>query len=370
VLAILLTAAALGLTLVLQPLVSYPFLYPFLFAVFASAWFGGTGPGVLAVLLSTLAVVDLFIPPLGSLRVKLEDIPYLAAFACSAIVAGWLSFSLRRTEIALWERSVELQRTNELLRKDILERQRAEETLRQAQADLAHVTRVTTMGELAASIAHEVNQPLAAIVTNGNASLRWLAAESPNLNEARAAIERIIRDGNRASDVVGRIRSLLKKTTTRKERVDIRELIQDVSALAQGEMLRHDVSLRLELDAGCPPVVADRVQLQQVVLNLIVNGIEAMSAVTDRPRRLLIRALPDEAGGVRVAVQDCGIGIAPDALGHLFDAFYTTKPEGLGMGLAISRSIVEGHGGRLWMTPEAEGSNFQFTLPPTELASP
>ncbi|MEA2572408.1 MAG: hypothetical protein QOI24_4409 [Acidobacteriota bacterium] len=246
---------------------------------------------------------------------------------------------------------------------DIDDRKRAEETLRHAQEDLARVSRVTMMGELVASIAHEVNQPLAAIVTNANASLRWLAADPPNLDEVRAATVRIISDGNRASDVVGRIRGLLSRKETRKEPLRVDDVIGDVVALAEAEAQRKGTSVQLELSAT-PAIVADRVQLQQVLLNLILNGMEAMNGVTGRSKTLTIQSRPDKDNGVFVAVRDSGAGISEEHLPHIFDAFYTTKTGGLGMGLAIGRSIIEAHGGRIWATSEpAQGSTFQFTLP-------
>jgi signal transduction histidine kinase len=219
------------------------------------------------------------------------------------------------------------------------------------------------MGELTASIAHEVNQPLSAVITNANASLRWLAAPIPNLDEVRQAIGRIARDGNRASDVIRRIRALVKKGDTEKTPLGINELIEEVVSLAHSEIEKSGVMLQLNLARGLPPVLGDRIQLQQVVVNLVMNGIEAMNAVTDRRREMLIRSSPHESDKVLVAVQDSGVGIDPAKLAKIFDPFYTTKSQGMGMGLAISRSIVEKHGGRLWVTlNEPHGSVFQFTL--------
>jgi signal transduction histidine kinase/CheY-like chemotaxis protein len=253
---------------------------------------------------------------------------------------------------------------------DITERKRAEEelqqkevSLREAQTELAHVSRVTTLGELAASIAHEVNQPLAGIATNASAGLRWLAGELPNLDEAREAIRRIIRDGNRAGDVVSRMRALFKKACTAMEWLDINEAIKEVVILTQSEVRRNKAALRMELAADLPPVMGDRVQLQQVVVNLILNAIEAMSTVEDRERDLVIRTQRGEGDEVRVTVQDSGIGLDPKNVERIFDAFHTTKPDGLGMGLSISRSIVERHGGRLWaVSNDGPGATFRFTL--------
>jgi signal transduction histidine kinase len=243
------------------------------------------------------------------------------------------------------------------------ERSRTEQTLRDTRAELAHVTRVMTMGELAGSIAHEINQPLAAVVTNADACRRWLTGPVPNLDEARAAVTRIVRDGNRASDVIGRIRALLKKNPTEQACLDTNEIIHEVLGLIQTEIRKHGVVLRLELAADLPRILGDRVQLQQVLLNLMMNGIEAMTAVTDRSRVLLIRSVQCHPDKVLVVVQDSGTGLQCGSLDHLFTPFFTTKPKGMGMGLAISRSIIEAHRGRLWAAANnGPGTRFQFTL--------
>jgi len=255
-------------------------------------------------------------------------------------------------------------RVEDVLREQLTERKQAEEALRDAQAELAHVTRVMTMGELTASIAHEINQPLAAVVTNANAGLRWLAGPIPNLSEAREALARITRDGKRASDVIGRIRALVKKSSTEKAGLDLNEAIQEVVVLVQSEIQKSEVTLQMELAIDLPQILGNRVQLQQVILNLVMNSIEAMSAVTDRSRDLLIRSCKYEADKVLVAAQDSGIGIDSQNLEKIFDAFYTTKSQGMGMGLAISRSIIEDHGGQLWTVPNnGPGMTFAFALP-------
>jgi PAS domain S-box-containing protein len=253
---------------------------------------------------------------------------------------------------------------------DLSEQKRAEEALRrsqahlaEAQAELAHVTRVTTLGELTASIAHEVNQPLAGMLTNANASLRWLAGDPPNLSEAGEAIRRIIRDGRRAGDVISRMRSLFKKSGTAKDRLDLNEAIEEAVTLTQSELRRNSLALRTELAADLPPVMGDRVQLQQVVVNLILNAIEAMARVEGRARDLLITTQRGQGDEIRVAVRDSGIGLDPLNVERIFDPFHTTKPGGLGMGLSISRSIVKSHGGRLWAeSNDGPGATFQFTL--------
>jgi signal transduction histidine kinase len=219
------------------------------------------------------------------------------------------------------------------------------------------------MGEFAASIAHEVKQPLVGVVINASAGLRWLARDSPDLAEANKAFLAILRDGNRAADVLSRMRSLFKKACISKERFNMNEAIEEIVTLTQAEARRKKVGILTELDANLPAVTGDRVHVQQVVMNLILNGIEAMSSVEDRGRDLVIRTQPSEGGRVQVAVQDSGIGFDPPSGERIFDAFYTTKPGGLGMGLSISRSIVETHGGRLWATAnDGPGATFQFTL--------
>jgi len=246
----------------------------------------------------------------------------------------------------------------------------AEAALRQVQAELAHVTRVTTLGELAASIAHEVNQPIAAVVTNAEAALRFLGRHPPDLEEVREGLHSIIKDANRAGDVIGRIRELMKKAPPRKDRMDINEAIHEVIELTRGEAVKSGASVQTALGEGLPLIEGDRVQLQQVALNVIINAVQAMSDA-EGPRELTITTAQAEPNGVLVAVKDTGPGLAPASLEQLFAPFYTTKPGGLGMGLSISRSIVEAHGGRLWVTANPpRGVVFQFTLPVhTEVAT-
>jgi C4-dicarboxylate-specific signal transduction histidine kinase len=245
---------------------------------------------------------------------------------------------------------------------DVTEGKMREEALRKSQADLAHVARVATLGEMSASIAHEINQPLAAAVTSASACLRWLDAQK--LEEARRSASRAIAEGHRASEIIGRIRSLVKKAPPQKDWLDVNETIHEVITLARSEIQRNNIALETQLSVKVPVILADRVQLQQVILNLMMNAIEAMSGFSEGPRELLVQSGIDESKQVVISVQDSGPGFDAESLEHLFEAFYTTKPHGLGMGLAISRSIVEAHGGRLWVTANApRGAVFQFVLP-------
>lgn len=246
---------------------------------------------------------------------------------------------------------------------DITERRRAEEALREARADLAHVNRVTTMGELTASLAHEVNQPIAAAVTNANTCLRWLTRDDPNLEEAREAAMRIVKDGTRAAEIISRIRLLFKKGASQRELVNVNDIIREMIVLLRGEATRYKISVQMELAMDLPEVMGDRVQLQQVMMNLIMNSIDAMKEV-DGIREVAIQSRRAEDGHLVVSVNDTGVGLPAQEASQIFNAFFTTKPDGTGMGLSISRSIVESHGGRLWAAGNSpRGASFHFTLP-------
>jgi C4-dicarboxylate-specific signal transduction histidine kinase len=254
---------------------------------------------------------------------------------------------------------------------DLTERKQAEaeardseQRYREMQMEVAHANRVATMGQLTASIAHEVNQPIAGALTNAHAALRWLNHQPPDLEEVRQALDRIVQDAARAGKVIDRIHEIIKKSPARKDYLDVNDAIREVIELTSGEAVKNGASVRTGLAEGLPMIEGDRVQLQQVVLNLIVNAIQAMCAVAEGSRELFITTVHDEPSGVLVTVKDCGPGLPPASLERLFTPFYTTKPSGLGMGLSICRSIIEAHGGRLWASANRpRGAIFQFTLP-------
>jgi PAS domain S-box-containing protein len=250
---------------------------------------------------------------------------------------------------------------------DITERKRAEEALHQAQAEIARVTRVTTLGELVASIAHEINQPLAAIIADANACLHWLEADRPDLDSVREALAAVAKDGDRAAEVITRIRALLSRSSVAHEPCDLARVIREVHPLIRPELGRHGITLEMFLARDVPAVMGDRIQLQQVLLNLLVNAVEASKEVPPQRRRLTLHSTVEHRGDgpwAVVGVEDGGVGFREPEAARLFEAFYTTKPGGLGMGLSISRSIIEGHGGRLWATANADhGATFHFALP-------
>jgi len=296
-------------------------------------------------------------------RVRKDGSRFLANVVIDALkddsgqLIGFAKITRDATERVQAERELEEVRIN-------LARSRAEEALRRTQAELAHVGRVLALGELTASIAHEVNQPLAALVNSANAGLNWLSKRPPNLEKARDSIDRIIRDGERASGIVHRVRALASKAGIEKVPLHINDVIDEVVALVQLELVNQRVSLQMDLAPALPPTLADRVQLQQVIINLVMNGIEAMQTVVERPRELTIRSQWNQPHEVLVSVSDCGVGISNENAPRLFNAFFTTKSSGIGMGLSICRSIVEAHGGQISAANNAgAGATFQFTLP-------
>ena len=320
---------------------------------------------------TTVALLYLIVIVLISLRISFVPAAFIALIAYVCLdyffTAPLFTLGLNQTldfvaPVAYVTTALVITWLMSRVRKSIEKQQLAEEALRRSQAEMAHVTRVMTMAELAASIAHEINQPLSAIVNNGSACLRWLASDPPNVSEASEAAKEIVRDGNRASEIIKRIRALLRKTETRKVALDINQTIQEVVLLIANEAASKRVTVHMDLGPGLPRVLGDRVQLQQVVLNLVLNGVEAITSVSDHPRDLFIRS-SEQSEGVLVTVRDTGVGLDHEDVEKIFDAFYTTKSQGLGMGLAISRSILEDHGGQLWAVPnDGPGTTFQFTL--------
>ncbi|MGA9507668.1 MAG: ATP-binding protein [Candidatus Sulfotelmatobacter sp.] len=313
----------------------------FLLAVAMSSLFGGLGPGLLSIAFSAVAFNSLFlrrtIPPAVEPAVFFR----FAVFVLATLLIVVLIEIKRRVEDS---------------------RNRAEEALRQANWDLARISRVTTMGELTASLAHEINQPIAAAVTDANTSLRWLTHDPPDLEEAREAASRTIKDATRAAEIISRVRQLFKKGTPQRQLVDVNEVIQEMVALLRSEAERYSISIRMELAANLFQVMLDRLQLQQVLMNLIMNSIDAMMNV-DGTRELTINSQVDSEQLV-VSVSDTGAGLPPEPADQIFNAFFTTKPHGTGMGLRISRSIVESHGGRLWAVRNSpRGATFRLSLP-------
>jgi C4-dicarboxylate-specific signal transduction histidine kinase len=313
----------------------------FLLAVIVSSLFGGLGPGLFAVALSAIAYEHFFLwrisPPIH------EPAPFLrfAVFLVATLLTTGLMEIKRRAEES---------------------QNRVQEALRLARSDLAHVNRVTTMGELTASLAHEVNQPIAAAVTDANTCLRWLTRDQPHMEEARQAALRVVKDATRAAEIISRIRMIFKKTTPQRELVDVNEVVKEMIVLLRHEASQYSISVRTDL-ADIPRIMGDRVQLQQVLMNLMINAIDAMKAV-EGTRELLIQSQPSENAHLMVSVSDTGVGLPEQKAEQIFDAFFTTKVHGTGMGLRISRSILESHGGRLWAEANPpRGSIFFLTLP-------
>jgi C4-dicarboxylate-specific signal transduction histidine kinase len=314
----------------------------FLLAVMVSSLFGGLGPGLFSVALSAIAYEHFFLwrisPPVH------EPAPFLrfTVFLVATLLTTGLMEMKRRAEEF---------------------RTRAEGALRQAQSDLAHISRVTTMGELTASLAHEVKQPIAAAVTDANTCLRWLTRDQPDLEEAREASLRVVKDATRAAEIIDRIRLLFKKGTPQRELVDLNEVIREMIVLLRNQATRYSIFVRTDLAADIPRIMGDRVQLQQVLMNLIVNSIDAMKEV-EGTRALSIASQRAADEQVMLSVSDTGVGLPPQQADQIFNAFFTTKVQGTGMGLRISRSIVESHGGRLWAADNSpRGASFHLTLP-------
>jgi len=343
----------------------------FLCAIMFTAWVGGLKAGVLAMALAVLSFKYYFLAPTHSLAVEPTELPRLGVFVLAAVFVLAITGAQKRSEDKLRKAGRELQANLEDLN-------RTQQALQKAQAELAHMTRVTTMGELTASIAHEVNQPLTAVVNNANACISLLEPapshsgeggphSTSNLEDIREALGEIRDDAERASAVVVRVRQLAKKAPVERSPLDLRDVVKDVLALARYESVTRRVTIRTDLPQDLPAVLGDRVQLQQVLLNLVMNGMDAMNLVEEPKRILLVFGKSDTRDGtpaVLLCVQDAGTGFKPAAMERLFEPFYTTKPQGMGMGLAISRSLIEAHGGRLWAEPnQGPGATFSFSLP-------
>ena len=363
-LALLLVAAAAAASFLLQLFSERALSFPFYVAVVISTWIG-IGPGLLTILCSAMVIDYFWIPPIYTL--DYENWPWYLVFIGSALVSllwTWQRRNAERTlETTVARRTAELVAANLALRDEIVERQAAEAELQEAQAEVARTLRLTTVAETAAAIAHETNQPLAAIAANASACMRSLSREPPLLDLAREAAGCIVDDTNRAAQVIARVRALLNKEGPNRQPVDVNRTVQDVLALTRGAIDRQGIALRVELADRLPSVLGDPIQLQQVLLNLVTNGIEAMSAAANGPRLLTVRSALDEAGAAFVTVEDSGPGIDSKQAARVFDSFYTTKPNGIGVGLSISRSIIEAHGGRLWLDSTAPGgARFCFAL--------
>jgi signal transduction histidine kinase len=347
----------------------------FFCSVIFSSWFGGVWPGVLAAVLSAITLDYYFIPPRYALGISLEEAPDMIVFVSSAIFVSWLNGEQKRAKDSLRqardeldarvrERTAELKQTNERLQAEIAERKMAEDGLVRAQAEAAHASRLALVGELTASIAHELNQPLGAILSNSDAGELLLESAGPQLDDIRQILADIRRDDLRASGVIKHLRALLRKGEVELQPLDLNELVADALRLVDGESRRRGIELETELSAVLPAVRGDKTQLQQVLLNLVLNGMDVMVDSSAAKRRIIVQTASDPNEETEVVVTDTGPGISPDRLPRLFDAFFTTKEYGMGLGLSIARSIIEAHGGRIWAENNADGgATFRFTLP-------
>lgn len=366
VLAALSVLAALMGTMVLDNLIDErPTLFLFFAAIVFSAWNGGPWAGVLAVLLSIPCGLYFYSHDFESLHLELQDAVLLLFFMFCATVGGWLSAWQRRANTDLTLKAAQLEAANDGLRTEIAERRRAEQALLETRAELARVARLTTMGELAASIAHEINQPLAAISTNAGACIRWLSRDPPNLPEVRLSASRIARDSERAAAVVDRVRQLARGSVPEQSEIDVNGSVTEIRTLLESEFRKHRIKTAFDLATGLPSVVADRIQMQQVFMNIFLNAIDAMSKMPQAGRSLLIRSRR-EGDHVAIEIQDTGAGFDGNAE-RLFEPFYSTKPSGMGLGLSICRSIMEAHGGSLSAERVSSGGAlFRVTLPAKE----
>ena len=370
--AVALVAGALLLTLILQHVQQKPpSLFLFYVAIVGAAWIGGRGPGLLAAALSGPAGLYFNTGALHGYVLSVDSVILSASFLTCAVAGGALNAwrlsnaeGLRKSHRALEIKALELQYANERLRAQIANREHAERALRETQSELMRIERLTTMGQLTASIAHEVKQPLTAIIANASSCARWLDRATPDIAEARAAALRIVRDGERANEVIGHIRALTRRGAAQHSDLNVGDAIASVLALTANELEANGVRVRVCLPPSMPPIKGDRIQLQQLFLNLIMNAIEAMAQMPVAARSLSVQGRTD-ADQITLTIADSGCGLAPDVARNLFQAFTTNKPNGMGLGLSICRTIVETHGGTIEAGPAAacRGAAFTIALP-------
>jgi C4-dicarboxylate-specific signal transduction histidine kinase len=352
--AIFFVATSFVLTFALQRFFPYPFLFFFFGAVVASAWFGGSKPGLLSVIISTLVVDYFFVPPYRSFSISSTAEAYFGAFVACALIASWVSSSKKKTE-------EELKETRDELERRVSDRTAA---LMKTQGELAHLSRMMSMAELTASIVHEIGQPLTGIVSNGQACLEWLSTDPLNADKARRSAEHVVRDGTRAGAVLDRIRALFKKGTPAKEWLNINEVVEELVTLLRDEARRRQTRIQTYLSHDLPRVEVDRVQIQQVILNLILNAMDAMNEPGSAEKKVFLISQQNARKDIVIRVEDCGVGLKPEISEKIFDPFFTTKAHGIGVGLSISRSIVESHNGRIRAFPRALGGTvLEFTIP-------
>ncbi len=352
--AIFFVITSFALTFALQHFFPYPFLFFFFGAVVASAWFGGSKPGLFSVILSTLVIDYFFVPPYRSFSISSTAEAYFAAFVACALIASWVSSSKRKAE-------EELKETRDELERRVSDRTAA---LMKTQGELAHLSRMMSMAELTASIVHEIGQPLTGIVSNGQACLQWLSIDPLNAEKARRSAEHVVRDGTRAGAVLDRIRALFKKGPPAKEWLNINDLVEELVTLLRDEGRRRQIRIQTYLSHDLPRVKVDRVQIQQVILNLILNAMDAMSEPAPTDSKVFLITQQNAQKEIVIRVEDCGTGLRPDISEKIFDPFFTTKAQGIGIGLSISRSIVESHNGQIRAFPRALGGTvLEFTIP-------
>ena len=352
--ALLFVGASFLVTFILQQRFPYPFLFFFFGGVVASAWFGGAGPGLVSVVLSTLLVDYFFLPPFNSFSVSPSAEAYFAAFVACASIASWISSSKKKAERDLRQARDELE----------LRVSERTATLMKTQGELARLSRMLSMAELTASVVHEMGQPLTGVVTNAQACLEWLSAVPPNTEKASRSARSIVRDGTRAGLVLDRMRSLFRKGPLEKEWLDINGVIQELMVLVRDEARRRSVQINLLLEPHLPDVRADRVQLQQVILNLTLNAMDAVEEKTQADRRVSLTSARKPGREILIRVEDWGAGLPAELREKIFEPFFTTKPDGIGVGLSISRSIVEAHNGHIQAVPGDDcGTVVEFTIP-------